>query len=134
MGHSLRSSTLVPRGFVVYNTAIDDGVMLIAIRPATQQAFARSAEQGRNESTVDINDAWLTCRWWESLFGLSLMRDDSTATQCCAAGESSPSALTGTFSRLRRGELPGSTTSSIISDLLWVAGQRPPLPKGLCCP
>ncbi|TAU38039.1 transposase family protein [Rhizobium leguminosarum] len=35
MGHSLRSSTLVPRGFVVYNTAIDDGVMLIAIRPAS---------------------------------------------------------------------------------------------------
>jgi transposase len=35
MGHALRSSTLVPRGFVVYNTAIDDGVMLIAIRPAS---------------------------------------------------------------------------------------------------
>nr|WP_245276916.1 transposase family protein [Rhizobium leguminosarum] len=42
--------------------------------------------------------------------------------------------LTGTFSRLRRGQLPGSTTSFIISDLLWVAGQRPPLPKGSCCP
>lgn len=35
MGHSLRSSTLVPRGFVVYNTGIHEGVMLIAIRPAS---------------------------------------------------------------------------------------------------
>ncbi|AJD42964.1 hypothetical protein RGR602_CH03657 [Rhizobium gallicum bv. gallicum R602sp] len=31
-------------------------------------------EQGRNEFTVDINDAWLTCPWWESPFGLSLKR------------------------------------------------------------
>jgi len=87
-------------------------------------------EQGRNESTVDINDAWLTCPWWESPFGLSLKRAGSTAMQCYAVVESSPSASTETFSRLRRGEPPGSTTSSIISDLHWVAGQRPPLPKG----
>ncbi len=39
MGHSLRSSTLVPRGFIVDNTAIDDDVMLIAVRPTSKASF-----------------------------------------------------------------------------------------------
>lgn len=39
MGHSLRSSTLVPRGFIVDNTAIDDDVMLIAVRPTSKAGF-----------------------------------------------------------------------------------------------
>lgn len=35
MGYTLRLSTLVPRGFVVDDTAVDDEVMLITVRPAS---------------------------------------------------------------------------------------------------
>ncbi|WP_348648818.1 transposase family protein [Rhizobium sp. SEMIA 4085] len=39
MSHSLRPSTLVPRGFIVDNTAIDDKVMLIAVRSASKASL-----------------------------------------------------------------------------------------------
>ncbi|WP_323115695.1 transposase family protein [Rhizobium mulingense] len=104
--------------------------MLIAVRPASRASPWPICRTRSERIHSGYQRRWPDLPLLGKSVRLVIKRDGSTATQCCAAGKSSPSASTGTFSRLQRGELPGSTTSSIISGLQWVAGQRPPLPTG----
>ncbi len=125
MRQALRPSALVPRGFVVDGTSSDGPGLVIAVRPVS-----RTRGRTRNGSTAAIVDAWRIYPWLAGRFGSSWWRGDFIVTPSSVGGAFLLSALIWTCWRRGRGGPPGSTISSTISGLPWVAGPRRVSPAG----